>query len=323
MANLLQDIGRSNVSQVGQGIFRNILAVGDQERQGYLGMLTAQDHQRKTEILNAENDRRALEHAQKQEQYVKDQEWKKTPFNVRFSPLLSLHTESPDYQERVETIGKLAGADEAGNTTNEGMARAAAVIKGNPELAKKWFEPRLKDLESRILKNDDALYDAQLAGDETKINKLTGIGKNLKTQYMMKKGEYATMIKGGDKEAIAERRIEAIERAADERERAAGVKEDQMDRKLDLMEKDKGTGSKNTEKEFQYEDRKAKESLAEDGIKSPTVKQIAERREILFPRGVTKPAGRDPRAELSGDTSDSKTIDGKKYKKINGKWYQE
>ena len=194
MANLLQDIGRSNVSQVGQGIFRNILAVGDQERQGYLGMLTAQDHQRKTEILNAENDRRALEHAQKQEQYVKDQEWKKTPFNVRFSPLLSLHTESPDYQERVETIGKLAGADEAGNTTNEGMARAAAVIKGNPELAKKWFEPRLKDLELRILKNDDALYDAQLAGDETKINKLTGIGKNLKTQYMMKKGEYAAMI---------------------------------------------------------------------------------------------------------------------------------
>ena len=40
MANIFADIGRSNVAQVGQGIFRDVLAVGQQERQGLVDAVT-------------------------------------------------------------------------------------------------------------------------------------------------------------------------------------------------------------------------------------------------------------------------------------------
>ena len=76
------------------------------------------------------------------------------------------------------------------------------------------------------------------------------------------------------------------------------------------------------EKEFQYQDRMAKESLSEKGNKNPTIAQIAQERARLYPKGSTKAPGRDPRSELKGG-NETKMLNGKKYTKINGIWYVE
>ena len=76
------------------------------------------------------------------------------------------------------------------------------------------------------------------------------------------------------------------------------------------------------EKEFQYQDRMAKESLSEKGNKNPTIAQIAQERARLYPKGATKASGRDPRSELKGG-NETKMLNGKKYTKINGIWYVE
>lgn len=194
MANIFQDVGRSNLFQVGQGVFKDVMAVGEQERQGYLGALSAQEAQRRTSILQAEEARRIQEDARKQEAYDKEKAWNASPYNVKFSPLLTVHQDAEDYPQKFETFRQLAGADEMGNTTNEGMMRAANLIKSNPELAKQWFKPRLDSLETEIIANDKKLYQANLVGDEESVKKLSGIQKTLRTQYMMKSGEFGKMV---------------------------------------------------------------------------------------------------------------------------------
>jgi hypothetical protein len=77
-----------------------------------------------------------------------------------------------------------------------------------------------------------------------------------------------------------------------------------------------------SEKQFQYQDRKAKESLIQSGVANPTIEQIATQRQKLFPKGTPKAAGRNPWAEATGAAADTKVINGKTYKKKDGKWYE-
>jgi hypothetical protein len=71
----------------------------------------------------------------------------------------------------------------------------------------------------------------------------------------------------------------------------------------------KGGGPRPGEKQFEFQERRAKESLMEKGNKAPTIEQVSAERQKLFPKGVTKSA-RNPRAALGGATRKVKMPDG-------------
>jgi len=71
----------------------------------------------------------------------------------------------------------------------------------------------------------------------------------------------------------------------------------------------KGGGPRPGEKQFEFQERRAKESLGEKGNKAPTIEQVSAERQKLFPKGVTKSA-RNPRAALAGATRKVKMPDG-------------
>ena len=247
MANIFADLGRSTAFQTGQGVFRDVLASGEQERQGNMDVLRAQEAQRRTAILQAEEARRTKVDAREQEKIDKENAWNASPYNIKFSPLLTVHQDAEDYQQKFEAFRQLAGADEMGNTTNEGMARAANFIKSNPELAKQWFKPRLDALEADILANDKKLYQAKLTGDEESIKKLTGIQQELRSQYMLKSGEYGKMILETKKQEDDDARVKVSEGRLDETIRHNMEKEANDARRLELLEKKIAEGGGGTD----------------------------------------------------------------------------
>jgi len=52
-------------------------------------------------------------------------------------------------------------------------------------------------------------------------------------------------------------------------------------------------------KQFEYQDQQAKASLVQKGIPEPTIEQIAQERQKLFPKGTTKANARNPRAMMA------------------------
>jgi len=52
-------------------------------------------------------------------------------------------------------------------------------------------------------------------------------------------------------------------------------------------------------KQFEYQDQQAKASLVQKGIPEPTIEQIAQERQKLFPKGATKANARNPRAMMA------------------------
>jgi len=75
----------------------------------------------------------------------------------------------------------------------------------------------------------------------------------------------------------------------------------------------------------QWQEQRATQSLKEQGIESPTVKQIAEERAKLFPKGAGKAAAASPRAALRGGSTaagEEKVLNGKTYVKKDGQWYE-
>jgi len=70
-----------------------------------------------------------------------------------------------------------------------------------------------------------------------------------------------------------------------------------------------GGGARPGEKQFEFQERRAKESLMEKGNKAPSIEQVSAERQKLFPKGVTKNP-RNPRAALAGATRKVKMPDG-------------
>ena len=194
MANIFQDVGRSSLFQTGQGVFRDVMAVGQQEMAGNQAALQAQEAQRRTAIMQAEEARRMQEDLRKQEAYAQEKAFNEKPFNIKFSPLLAPYRDTPEYPEREAQLRAVFGADEMGNTTHGNVVRGTTEMMKSPEMMKQWFKPRLDMLEAEIHANNDKLYKAKVAGDEEAVKKLTGIQSALQDQYLMKSGEYGKKI---------------------------------------------------------------------------------------------------------------------------------
>jgi hypothetical protein len=74
----------------------------------------------------------------------------------------------------------------------------------------------------------------------------------------------------------------------------------------------------------QWQEQRATQSLKEQGIEAPTVKQIADERAKLFPRGTGKAPAASPRAALRGAAAagEERVLNGKTYFKKDGQWYE-
>lgn len=280
MANIFGDVGRSNLFQTGQALFGDAMKVGQQELQGNMAVLQVQEAQKRSAILQAEEARKSQEDAQKQDMLAKEKAFQEKPFNIKFSPLLSQHQDSEDYQQKFEQLRQVMGADEMGNTTHGNVLRGTTEMLKSPDMIKEWFKPRLDSLEQEIHANKDKLYKAQISGDAESVKKLSAIDQKLTDTYLMKSGEYGKKLLATEKDAIAERRLDQADRKADETERSNQAKESAMDRRLGIMEDTAKTNAKKAlsqGKELSFGDKEVLRAMGKNMPKTQTLARTADK----------------------------------------------
>lgn len=235
MANIIGDIGRSDAFKVSQSLLGDVMQVGQQERQGLLGTLQAQEAQNRTAIMQAEEARRMQESALKVKALEDEQKWRKSPMSIKSSPLLP----SPDdetYQEKFNKLREMSGANEVGITTNEGMLKAAQMMKSTPEAMKEWYKPRLDKLENEINSTDEKIFKAEVAGDPAKTKELKAQRERLVNMHLQKSGQYDKWLMEGKKQEDDVERAKIAQQRADEAERYHRAQQASETRKLDIMQ---------------------------------------------------------------------------------------
>ena len=276
MSNLFSDIGRSNLFQVGQGVFRDAMAVGEQERAGNMDALRAQEAQRRTAILQAEEARRMKVDAREQEKIDKEKAWLEQPANLELSPIISIHAGSDEYPQILAEARAITGADERNNTTNEGLMRFANHIKSVPGLAEKYFGARVDALKAEYLANDKKLYEARLAGDEEKVKALSAKRDLLGNQYMVKNGELGKMLTEGRKQEAEAEKAKLAEEKLAETERHNRATESATNSRLDLLLK--GIAKKEAEgTTLSFADKEALRAVGKQLPKTKVAAQVADK----------------------------------------------
>lgn len=273
----LADVGRSNAFQIGQGVFRDVMDVNRQEMAGNLGMLEMQERQRRTEILQAEESRRAKEDAVKQAAHERDNEI-----------LFADDIQSQSDKSGRSNIGKWIV--ETGKQL--GLAKEYPTPDGNVKYGYRRgdlksimdSQSQMKEFRQQALYYDymdkkeavDGLQDElakakpdKKSGIESQLEMATRSMKSVKSAWLLSHG------KDPDKEEAEQKKQDLAERRLDLAEQTATDRAEAMDKRLDILDEAARTQAKKAvaDKGLSFAD---KEALRATGKQLPKSKIAAE-----------------------------------------------
>jgi len=233
MAGILADIGRSNVGQVGQSIFGDLMKYKQMERQDTQDAMTMANQARQADLQERGFAiQQAKETRDKAEFDAKEKERsRRLPLTLRWGPM---ETWSGSKKAIVDEGRKMGLVEDVG---------------GVPTASAKDYEVFIKTIDPAKAEEMSAMTLAEYATDMGEIQrklaakpgdeKLVAERDRIVGLYTKQKESHDTLVnalaakkkaEGEGKDAIAERRL-------DETTRANQAREDAMNRRLDIMEK--------------------------------------------------------------------------------------
>ena len=285
MGNLLGDIGRSNLGQASQNIFKDVLAYKESENRTSLGLLTQQVREKEMAMRQAGEARAQADFTEKNKKAKQE-----FPVSMFWGPEESW----PDYRKGAGSEAEKMGfARRVGGVLVTNRENTQMFMKSaDPEKTYEWAIQKFGDdsakLEAERRKLEKKPGDKDLTAKvetlyESWLTQKTSLEAQSNALAAKKKAE------GGDKEALAERRVDQGDRRLDisednarRAERAAELRADRSDKKQgDILKQQKTTNERNMRKDFEalpevknYTDVVIKAGQMEEAIKESKTKGV-------------------------------------------------
>lgn len=295
MAGLLADIGRSNLGQAGQTIFGDIMRYRQQENQDAAQILTAQHQEKQMEIVQAKEMRDKTEFEQKQKEANR-----RLPLTYYLGPEETWPKSTANLVAEGEKTGHVKMENGVRTTSPQGAKDFVEYLKvHNPDKALESSAMKLSELytdigaaKAKLMKNpQDEKAAAEFKALSERFSTQQGSHQALADALAAKK-----RAENEGKDASAERRMEQTDRRMDLTEQANTDRNTQMDRRLDIMDKEAKTREEKAKSSGTALSFGEKEAIRAMGKQLPKTQALArtaekniqkiERMEALIDRGA-------------------------------------